>query len=391
MNKLIRVFFAFSLLSFVSMGQDGWEEQASGSTDNLNSIFFFNENSGFAVGNNGTAIVTSDGGSNWSSLNSITSSENFQKIYFQNSNDGFLLTQNGMIYKTSNGGTSWSNQSIHSNGLNGIAFSNNNGIIVGDDGAVFTSTDGNSWTPQPSLGVFALNDVVFFSENIAIAVGGNGEAYQSSNKGSSWELVDLGTTNTLSAIQQMDESSVLIAGTDGTVIRYEPISKKSFKEAENLSSAWLKGIACTANGNCLVTGSLNTVLIRSNNTWVSKNLDDNVNLNTIYFTSDAVGYVAGIAGVVYRHNEGGYPISTMEIKAETFSVFPSLVENSILISFPSVGNATLLIYNSIGNLVSTQEVSGNLFSADVSHFEAGLYFIQLTNQKKSFTQKFIKK
>jgi photosystem II stability/assembly factor-like uncharacterized protein len=47
-------------------GGVSWNRQGEGlSSENLNSIFFLNREKGWAVGDNGTVLMTSDGGNVW--------------------------------------------------------------------------------------------------------------------------------------------------------------------------------------------------------------------------------------------------------------------------------------------------------------------------------------
>lgn len=45
-----------------------WVKQVSNTTETLNNTHFVNNSIGFAVGNNGTIIKTTDGGTNWTNI-----------------------------------------------------------------------------------------------------------------------------------------------------------------------------------------------------------------------------------------------------------------------------------------------------------------------------------
>jgi len=382
----------FLLLFFpiVLFAEDGWNEQTSGISDNINSIYFFNASSGFAAGNNGQLIETTDGGANWSA-GSVTSLSNFQKIYFKNSTDGYLLTQDGKLHTTSNSGNSWSVQTLDIHGLNGIHFNGNNGVIVGDDGNVFTSTDGTSWTKQSSLGVFTINDVVFFNDTIVVAVGAGGELHRSINKGLTWNPVSHGITNTLSAIKKLNNETVLIAGNKGTMLEYEPISGIIKPVAVGLSSAWLKGISCNEVDVCHVVGSGSTVLIKNVDTWVTRNLDDVVNLNAVQFINEHLGFVAGISGVIYQHDKAGFPNSFTPVEEDQIKIYPIPVEQHLTIEHSTLTNAKISITNAVGQLVYFSKANSAKKVINTSLFLEGVYFIHITRNGSLLSSKFIKK
>ena len=61
--------------------QSGWIEQVSGTTQNLTSIFFTDINNGFIIGNAGTLLKTTDGGTTWNPQ-SLGTTANLKTISF---------------------------------------------------------------------------------------------------------------------------------------------------------------------------------------------------------------------------------------------------------------------------------------------------------------------
>jgi photosystem II stability/assembly factor-like uncharacterized protein len=77
-------------LSSVSYCQSGWAIQNSGVTDILRSVFFININTGWACGDNGKIVKTTNGGLNWIQQTSGTD-QNFYSMFFLNENTGYGL------------------------------------------------------------------------------------------------------------------------------------------------------------------------------------------------------------------------------------------------------------------------------------------------------------
>ncbi|MCE1164018.1 MAG: YCF48-related protein [Bacteroidetes bacterium] len=83
---------------------------ATGSPYPVNSVYFLNKRLGFICGDSGAVMRTTNGGFNWSPLNTGTAAVKYNSIYFLDSLNGALAGNNGYIYITSNGGASWTIQ-----------------------------------------------------------------------------------------------------------------------------------------------------------------------------------------------------------------------------------------------------------------------------------------
>lgn len=52
-----------------SYSQQGWFQQVSGTTLNLNSVYFIDANTGFVAADNGYVLKTTNSGTNWTLIN----------------------------------------------------------------------------------------------------------------------------------------------------------------------------------------------------------------------------------------------------------------------------------------------------------------------------------
>ncbi len=89
-----------------SNGGQNWEVcgsvgPAPGSA--LFGIHFGEPNTGFAVGNNGVIMCSTNGGSNWTVQSGVTT-ENLNGVHMLNSLTGYACGYNGIVLKTTNGG-----------------------------------------------------------------------------------------------------------------------------------------------------------------------------------------------------------------------------------------------------------------------------------------------
>jgi photosystem II stability/assembly factor-like uncharacterized protein len=106
------------------------------------SLFFINEQTGWAATYN-RVVKTTNGGVNW--FSSLQIPFNFiNSVHFVNELTGWCSGSGGVIYRTSDGGTTWTNQSfVYINELNSINFLNaTTGFAVGTDGTILKTTNG---------------------------------------------------------------------------------------------------------------------------------------------------------------------------------------------------------------------------------------------------------
>lgn len=153
-----------------------WRTQVSKTTSNLNGVFFADPDTGFAVGNFGTILQTNNRGTSWSRL-VVTFGENLNAVQFADRDTGYAVGSAGAVVSTVNGGRQWVKQNLTAVILRGVAFSSGSeGWAVGDVGEIYGTIDaGASWIKvQPSVTGFNLRAVARRSTMAAWAVGAQG-------------------------------------------------------------------------------------------------------------------------------------------------------------------------------------------------------------------------
>lgn len=162
-------------------------------TPHFNSLFFIDKLVGWAVGyqkvSNGTIGVlkhTTDGGETWD-VNSLVDIESLNDIVFSDGQNGWAVGKNGVIIHTTNGGQNWQTQdSRTSKNLLAITFiDGQNGWIVGENIILHTHNGGDSWQVQKE-GEWTLLSVAFRDERTGLAVGSGGTILLTINGGNDW-------------------------------------------------------------------------------------------------------------------------------------------------------------------------------------------------------------
>ncbi|NOX65718.1 MAG: T9SS type A sorting domain-containing protein [Chlorobi bacterium] len=136
-------------------GGQTWSEYVTDDGFSLRDIFFIDKNTGWAVGGNADhyeypLLHTIDGGISWSKQSSF-SSNSLRSVYFIDKNTGWVTNSNGTIFKSTDGGNTWNAQfstntsSGRGFSLNAIQFINRNiGWVVGDNGVILKTINGGS-------------------------------------------------------------------------------------------------------------------------------------------------------------------------------------------------------------------------------------------------------
>ncbi len=179
----------------------------------LKAIQFVDENNGWAVGNLGTILGTTDGGKNWSQQISGTNSE-LNYISFVNTRLGWIASNNGILH-TTDGGNKWYNQltgkfigEFDKSILGGsgysikeVHFTNaTNGWAIGWSTFLRTTNGGATWSVQYLNSAINIEKMIFIDVNTGWAFldahsqNQNEILVGTTDGGSTWKLVKTFTT-----------------------------------------------------------------------------------------------------------------------------------------------------------------------------------------------------
>jgi photosystem II stability/assembly factor-like uncharacterized protein len=215
---------------YTSNGGDTWYEEDDGLYYNevYNAVYFVDDQVGWIAGSK--ILKTTDGGANWTEQ--FDPSYSIYGLFFLDANNGWAVggvfdSYNELfvhfVYHTSDGGTTWTSQ-LYESGyyydpigpFNDVYFADSNhGWVVGDYGAVFsTSNGGVNWNEQDSGVDTELFGVAFTDLNHGWAVGEEGTVITTMDGGTTWSNYSLGTTDYLNSICFADADNGWIAGGD---------------------------------------------------------------------------------------------------------------------------------------------------------------------------------
>ncbi len=172
-----------------------WINQQVPTSNLLTSVYFVDENIGYATGVKATIVKTTDGGNNWYNLFPNTG-QWLYSICFVDQNVGWAVGGNEyseIILKTTNGGNNWIIQSETGDNkwLQSVSFVNSNlGFAVGGD--IYNSTGyfiykttngGLTWDYQRFSSNSYLNSILMVNEKVGYCTGTNGLILKTANGG----------------------------------------------------------------------------------------------------------------------------------------------------------------------------------------------------------------
>lgn len=259
----------------------------------LNCVRFIDDNTGFAVGDCGTILKTTDGGETWT-LKAVESSFMLRSVFFTDANTGYIVggqftydfpDYDGIILKTSDAGENWIIQPLIENTfLHGVYFTDNNtGYAVGFDilnlypKILKTTNGGIEWITQNIQNSISnsLNSVFFTDYNTGYVVGGSWGAYG-------------------------DEIGRIIKTTDGGenwILQFEhDNSDLASVFFTNDNTGYAVGSVSSGGGLILKT-------IDGGISWTDQPV--NSGLYCIYFAGENTGYAGGYNGTILKTVDGG--------------------------------------------------------------------------------------
>jgi len=324
MARLLIVLFVVTF--FIDIKAQTWSGQTSGTTNSLDDVEFFDNNTGVIVGSGGIILHTSDGGNNWLQQTSNTTIS-LSGITFISDEIIYVAGSDGIILTTTNSGNSWTPQTSNTTRhLYDIDFGNtDNGIAVGFNGRIVNTTNGGTtWTIQNSTTINHLNGISFLDENTAIVVGDGGVILKSTDKGASWVSKSSGITDELEDVSFIDLNIGTAVGWNNAIIRTTNGGETwTSQDSENTNSTFWSVTMIDAN-HAAVCGFEGTIITTSNGgaTWDLQASGTSNTLFGIYFSDGNNGTAVGLNGTIRRTTNGALPI-------ELISITASINENQI--------------------------------------------------------------
>ncbi|MPR36107.1 YCF48-related protein [Salmonirosea aquatica] len=165
---------------------DNWKHDMQGFDNTLNDVQYIGT-TGWIVGEYGTLLKTTDGGTSWDTLPTFRDTH-FYTVNFIDTQAGWIGGAGGLLIKSTDGGSNWQPQYFPTTGdVNKIQFLDQNvGYARGGELLYKTTNGGNSWQAVPLPESFPVNFSFVDADFGWIIIGKN--IYKTENGGDSWNL-----------------------------------------------------------------------------------------------------------------------------------------------------------------------------------------------------------
>ena len=335
MKKFIIVINLFALLIINVYSQ--WTQLSSPTSNNLNTIAFINNSTGYTSGSlSGSILKTTNGCQSWTFLTSGTGST-FNDIYFADANNGLAIGSNGTIVKTTNGGAGWS-----------------------------ITLSGSS----------TLNSIAIAAPTIGIVVGGNPSSfYKTSDLGNTWISGNPPSTNPLRSSQLLGGSYGWVCGDAGIIMKTTDWGVSWIPQNQSSSYNFQKIIFIGGTtGYIFGSGGVIMKTVDGGNNWTLQNSGVTANLYSAFFTSLNNGWAVGASGKIIMTTDGGnnwYPQNSPSTSATYYCIKMLNAQNGyiagsggILLKTTNGGGPPMMpIFQKVTNGIVSTDLGSNTMAA----------------------------
>ena len=308
--------------------QGTWENVASPTSRFLTSVHFVDSLYGWAVGDSGTIINTTNGGDEWKIQNSNTTNR-MADVFFINRNIGWAVSWNvynfpfgTVLLKTTDGGQNWVGEPYRDDNIfmRCILFLDSlNGWMGGTPHALVRTTDGGTIWNQADidstvLAFFPVHNIKFYNDLFGYACGGAfeiaGVIWKTTNGGDQWFAIEpaFAAPDPIQQIHIFDEFNAMGVGGDfefsgvgiirttdgGNFWEYESIGLLGVAfdlEFRNEYEAWItRGYP----GSFIVS-------IDSGTTWKEATVPSDASILEIFFVDSLHGFAVGENGTILKY------------------------------------------------------------------------------------------
>jgi photosystem II stability/assembly factor-like uncharacterized protein len=400
----------FLILNYASVfSQDYWVRQPSPTTKWLYRCTFSDSLNGWAAGDSGIVIHTSDGGQNWI-IQQTPLVQFIEYIFFLNQRLGWGLCHdfnysNTTILKTTNGGINWLATHYPDTTLifNTIYFLDSlTGYLSGYEGIILKTTNaGLNWIRCPVdsnfFTQFPIRDITFFNNQYGYGCGGvmdfSGVVWSTSNYGSNWSAQGVAPEPIYNILPFNDSVAVGTGGdfefgasivkTTNAGMNWDYISLNIFGVGQKLArrtsyEMWIP----------LGFSQRWAVSFDSLKHWETINAPDTTSIYDAIFIDSLRGWAFGTSGSIYKFNYSAIGVipnsNNLPLSPVLLQNYPNPFNPSTTISYtlPRFLHIRITLFDILGREVKIlyddfQKEGEHKLRFDAEGLASGVYFYKL--------------
>ncbi len=338
-----------------TFSQSNWFWQSPIPTGSyLKKVNFVNENTGFAVGNDFTAIKSTNGGMNWFSINSnfdsvpsgVILNNALTSVFFINSETGFIGGNN--LFKTTDGGNRWVYLNAPFTPITSVFFTGNTNGFVSGNGIAKTSDGGYTWsvlnTGIPGSGSyetinFPSNDTGYVSRYGIPSI-----LLKTSNGGITWSIAySINQLKHFYGIEFPENNTGYVSPYDAGYIMKTTNGGNSWTDL--LYTSYIVSTSFTSVSTGYAYGE-NGAFYSTRNGGVNWSYSHIEHWASIDFASDTTGYLVGRFGLVWKTTNSGTSWDTIPRLINNLNSVNFISENSGFVA----GNSGTLLKTTNGGI-----------------------------------------
>lgn len=404
-------------LSFLSQAQTTWYPVTVPTQEKLNDIQFVDDQVGFIVGENGTFLKTSNGGSLWDQpfIQGIPNqaTTNILQIEMVDAMNGFLAIEYGSnVFQTSDGGFTWS--AVVNSGTNQClpvtvhALTTDNFFIGGSDcfqGATINQVQSGNWTVKTVNYMTGNTDQyvreIDFDGSLGLAALNAEYMLRSTDTGATWDTINtnIGAGNVLTSVM-IANNDTCYAGYDqnggGFGVLFSADSGLTWQEDMNSATFYYPayyGGTLNSNGKAYLSAvpsntDIGVIFERVGSNWQNQGVDEPVYAMDSYGTD--VTWAVGDSGfVVVNQDLSAASLFEYNEQSNLLEVYPNPVQNMLEWDCSDCVSLEMQIIDLNGNIVKKNNDNFKQ-SLDVSDLSSGMYILSVKSDKGLCQERFIK-
>lgn len=306
------------LASTAAAQGNAWKRQPTGSMAWLHSVFFLDQNRGWAVGSKGSLLATEDGGKTWRAK-PRPAEDVLRDIYFSDALNGWVVCERNVyelktkdeartyLINTSDGGEHWSRvvmsgADADSRLVRAIFSPSGRGWAFGEGGAIYASQEtGQNWVRLQAPTRHLLLGGTFIDDYRGWVVGAGGTIIQTSDGGETWHLTQLPDAKGVrfTAASFVNNRVGWAVGSGGCVYRTTN-GGRTWQAQDSLVSADLLDVKFLDAVEGWAVGADGTVIYTNDGGlhWAAEQSGTTHPLERVFFADRMHGWAVGFGGTI---------------------------------------------------------------------------------------------
>ncbi len=272
----------------------------------LNTGQAFDAQNCYAAGNAGAFIKTTNGGVNWTLVNTSIAHD-ILSVSFTNLQTGIAGCSRGTILRTTDGGVSFTAVQVDSvRDVKTVQlFADGSAYAAGDKGMFLRSTDGGASWIKYQLDTLSFSTLRVLPSGKAFLAGEAGVIYRSIDRGLNWTKIRENIQQTVSMIGFSDDLNGWATGRNGLVLKTTD-GGLTWASPSTGVRGWIRTFSILPGGSLLAAGAPGLIVKSTNggSTWARSGDSSRFTFNFSAFNENS-GWLFGNNGLILHTTDAG--------------------------------------------------------------------------------------